>query len=217
MERVDCGIPHRVSVNAWSDCAICYPGESFEVQVNAKCLNGCSLEGKSVVLLNDAGCAAARAVLGKPDAPGGLCPATMTADAPSDPGRHTFDVVTDPDESHLPGQRLIRLTVLPKPDRTAVFEMIDETTGKAIPDATLFFFDLSIGKGRPLTVDTDEAGKAEVRLCSESRYSVRAECESYNEAIASIEVGSEPVEQTITMLSTDYNKQVIGGPGYDPY
>ena len=68
MERVDCGIPHRVSVNAWSDCAICYPGESFEVQVNAKCLNGCSLEGKSVVLLNDAGCAAARAVLGKPDA-----------------------------------------------------------------------------------------------------------------------------------------------------
>ena len=51
MERVDCGIPHRVSVNAWSDCAICYPGESFEVQVNAKCLNGCSLEGKALFCL----------------------------------------------------------------------------------------------------------------------------------------------------------------------
>ena len=209
--------PHKIVVNAWTDCATCYEGDTLKVQIGAKCLEGCSLTGKGIIILDDTGRAVSRTELAEAESPGGLHPASATLAVSALPGRHAYNVVAEPDEGHLAGQKLVHVTVLPDADRKTTIRVVDEKTGKALPAAAIFFFDGAPGNGRPLSVETDENGEATVALCSTHSYEVRVEYENYNEGGCSLEAGCDPVDETVTMLSVLYNKEVLGRPGYDPY
>lgn len=208
---------HTISVSAWSDCATCHPGDHVDISIGAKCLEGCSIWGRTAVVLNADGHAVGRATLGEPETPGGLCPAAVRIQAPPQPKLHELAVVIEPDEIHGPARKSLYITVLPEPDRPCTFRIVDSRTGDPLPQASLYLFNRSIGKGRPQTVDPDAGGVVQVNLCSTSEYAIRAECENYNEGGCDLREGEDPVEMTIELLSLDYNKEVVNRPGFDPY
>lgn len=216
-ENRKASFPHRVSVNAYVAHDTCYPGQDLTISISAKCLEGCSIAGKAVVVLDAQGHAVGRSSLGAAKAPGELHTASVTIAAPAQTGLCTYDVVAEPDKRHLAAQRLVHITVLPVPDRTASIYVVDETTDEALPQATVFFFDRTIGRGRPLAVETDKQGMARAQLCSSSMYEVRIECAYHDEARIDLEAGSDAFEGSVSLRSEAYRKEVITQRGYDPY
>ena len=207
----------KTVVNVWLDDETTYQGKKIAIHVSAKCLDGSSLEKRAVVVLDERGRAAGVLKLASPSEGTALFQGTVDVKAPEEPGMYTWHVVVSPDETHPAADRPLHFSVTPLPTRCLTLVVRDVKTGAPLKDVSAFLYNELYKGNKPLRVEGDENGVINAGIAAGAPYEVRVECPNFNEGGCSIEAGEDPAETCVEMLSVNYNKVLLGQPGYDPF
>lgn len=207
----------KTVVNTWLDDEVVYQGSRFAMHVSAKCLDGSSLGERAVVVLDEKGHAAGVLKLTSPSGGAALFQGTVDVEAPEVPGMYTWHIVVSPDGEHPAADKPLYFSVAPLPNRRLTLTVRDVKTGAPLKDVSAFLYNGLYTGSKPLRVEGDENGVINAGIAAGAPYEVRVECPNFNEGGCSVEAGEDPVEACAEMLSVNYNKVLLGQPGYDPF
>ena len=207
----------KTVVNVWLEDDTTYQGATFSMHVSAKCLDGSALDERAVVVLDEKGRAAGVLKLAAPSEGSALFQGTVDVKAPEAPGMYTWHVVVSPDEEHPAADKPLHFSVAPLPNRRLTVTVRDVKTAAPLKDVSVFLYNQLYKGSRPVRVEGDEGGVVCAGIAANAPYEVRVECPNFNEGGCSVEPGEDPVEVCVEMLSVDYNKIVLGRPGYDQF
>ncbi len=221
----------KVGVTAWGVKNPLVAGAPFEVNVSAKALDGMALGEVRFVVVDEEGeevASASQATSGpharqdsgqveratdvEPDA---ISPCASTAAsavlslrAPRACGPHAWKV-----ELRRAGEALasrpIPLSVTPSPSRPVLISVRDAETGEALSDASVFFYNDSLSRVKPLSSVSDESGLARAIVVADAPYTVRVECLDHDEGMCSIAAGpaDTPAEGSVCLARSAFEEE----------
>ena len=213
LENAEQPLAAKVGVTAWGVKNPLVAGAPFEVNVSAKAFDGLALgEAHFVVVDEDGGevasasqmlpavgaqgaagegaNSAAVAASTAPISSSTALSAVIHLNAPQVCGPHAWKV-----ELRRAGETLasrpVPLSVTPAPSRPVRILVRDAETGKALPDASVFFYNDNLPRVKPLSSVSDESGLASALIVADAPYTVRVECLDHDEGTCNVAAGSE--------------------------
>ena len=221
----------KVGVTAWGVKNPLVAGAPFEVNVSAKALDGLALGEVRFVVVDEGGEEVASVPQeapalhicqdsGQSGQPIDVAPATAPASepaavsavvslsAPRACGPHAWKVELRRAGETLAG-RPIPLSVTPPPSRPALISVRDAQTGKALCDASVFFYNDNLSRVKPLSSVSDESGVARAVVVADAPYTVRVECLDHDEGTCSIAAGpaDAPAEASVFLARSAFEEE----------
>jgi hypothetical protein len=166
---------HSARLNAWDVPTAIPVGEPFTFKIGLACSAGCNLGGQRLRLVDHNGREAGIVTLGREPWPGtaALYVAAATATAPTEVGRHVWQIATTEWDTALPhaaGTLELTVNAAPAPECAVTINVVDYDKRIPIGGATVVL--------HPYRAVTDAAGVAKIRV-TKGRYDALVSAKRY--------------------------------------